>query len=123
MSFSRVLEERDGWSHLISEGKIDTLEEFLSKIHMGADMARKASVRRVLVDDRALKVSVDPLGISLAVDQLAEGGLQFLGMRIACLCRPEDKPIYKTIETMYRNRSISYMLFDDQKSAVKWLTS
>ncbi len=121
MSFSRELVERDGWYHLASTGKIETLEELLSKFHMGVEMVQKKYVKRVLVDDRKLHVSVDPLDISLAIDQLLEDGLQFAGLRIACLCRPEDVQIYKTSETMYRNRSIRFTLFNDEGAAVDWL--
>lgn len=123
MTFERNFEEFDGWCRIVTTGKLDSLEVFLSKLHLGADMVTSTSLKRVLLDDRQVHVSVDPFDVSVGISQLADGGLPSHGLRIACLCRDEDLDIYKTIETMYRNRSVSFQLFPDEESAKDWLIS
>lgn len=124
MAFQREVKQEDGWLHLITQGRIDNMEDFLAKVHLGVDMVSCHNCRRVLVDDRGVEVLVDALSVYTGIDQLAESGLPSKGLKIAGLCRPEDKSVFKMIETAYRNRSVNYRLFvDDEAAALEWLTS
>lgn len=104
-----------------AEGEAKTFEAFSDKARTVVAHVLSSGAKRILLDDRALAVALDTHDITRAADLLEKSNFQALGLRLASLCRPEDRCVYDSIETIYRNRSINFRRFDDKQTAVEWL--
>lgn len=123
MSFDLQFKESDGVLSVICQGDICTLESVFKKVGAAIVKMGETQARRVLVDDRKLAMSLDAHDVNQLADRLDAGEFQKMGIRLGCLCRPEDRHIYKMIETAYRNRSINFRLFESEQEALSWLAS
>lgn len=123
MSFDLQFKESDGVLAVICHGAIYTLDGVFKKVGAAIVKMSETKAKRVLVDDRNLVMSLDALDVNRLADRLESAKFQMLGIRLGCLCRPEDVSTYKMIETAYRNRSINFRLFDNEQAALEWLVS
>ena len=114
--------EMDGGVLVVSvSGAISSGEQAVEKALKVVGMGLKAGVNRVLLDERELNISVDVHGIVNVANELEKRDILYHGGRMACLYRAECRDIYQVYETVYKNRSLSYQLFDDPDKALAWL--
>lgn len=111
----------DGVLKAIVCGAIVSGEAAAAKAREVIDAGLKAGIYRILLDERELDVDVEFYEIVAIATELENRGITSRGGRLACLHRPEKKALYKTFETIYRNRSLSYQLFEDPELAMAWL--
>ncbi|BDQ35053.1 hypothetical protein [Pseudodesulfovibrio portus] len=102
-------------------GVIASGEEAAAKARDVIDTGLKVGVHRILLDEREVDISIDVHEIISIARELVGREIPLYGGRMACLYRPEKKDLYKTYETIYQNRSLSYRLFDDPGRAMAWL--
>ncbi|BCS89999.1 hypothetical protein [Pseudodesulfovibrio sediminis] len=121
MVYSREYELVDDWIRITTTGRIDSGDEFIDKVLVGADKVLELDVRLVLLDELQLELALDNLDIKLGVGSLDHSEVHTLGLRIACLFPPANRALYTMYETVYRNRSINFRLFDDEQAAIAWL--
>lgn len=79
------------------------------------------NVRLVLLDERQLELDLDNLDVKLGGESLDCSEVHTMGLRIACLCSPENRALYSMYETVYLNRSINFRTFDNEQAAIAWL--
>lgn len=102
-------------------GTIANGDQATEKAMKVIDLGVEAKAARVLLDERALSISVDVLEIIHVAEALEERGVQSYGGRMACLFNPDFRDIYRVYETAYKNRSMNYRLFEDTDRAMVWL--
>jgi hypothetical protein len=113
----------DGVLRASVSGVIASGEEAAAKAREVIDIGLKVGVHRILLDERTVDISIDVYEIISIATELETREIPAYGGRMACLYRPEKKDLYKTYETIYQNRSLSYRLFDDPVPALAWLRS
>ena len=123
MSYTLSFSKQDGWFSVAAQGEIDSFEVFSEKARTVTGEILQSGIKRILLDDRELAISLDAHDITLVAEQLEKANIQALGLRLASLCRPEDRETYRMFETIYGNRSINFRLFTDKQSALNWLLS
>lgn len=106
-----------------TSGHINTFEVFSEKAALVLGKILETGMQRVLLDDRNLQLELDPLDIARIADQLEKTNRNVVKVRLAALCSEESRHVYRMIETIYRNRSITFQLFEDREGAVAWLLS
>lgn len=95
-----------------------SLEGYVARV---LSFGKRSGLRRVLLDERELTLGTDmyeayQIGESEAVVTAAMGGYRF-----ACLASPENRDRNKAFETVMRNRSVNYRVFDSLEEAETWL--
>lgn len=123
MSFSLSFIDDADWLVAVTKGEISSLDALVERLGRVFERASAFGRKRVLLYDRDLDVRVDALDIATAAALHEEQGVSRLGMRLACVCAPGCRPVCSVIETMLRNRSISYRLFAEEDEAVAWLSA
>jgi len=123
MSFSLSFIDDADWLVAVTKGEISSLDALVERLGRVFERASAFGRKRVLLYDRDLDVRVDALDIATAAALHEEQGVSRLGMRLACVCAPDCRPVCSIIETMLRNRSISYRLFAEEDDAVAWLSA
>jgi len=121
MSYSIEFVEED--SHLLAAitGEISSYDALSEKVRKVMEEAEKREHKRVLVDDRALRMNVDFYDAQCLAREIEEASMQLKGFRIACLCKPEVKASYRVFETNHQNRSFNFRAFMDLEAALDWL--
>jgi hypothetical protein len=121
MSFDLLFETRNGYVAGTVVGRIDTPEELLRKVRAMVHKALDSNVTRFLMDERNLDFRLEQHDIIQVANHLENHDVQILGGRSACLCDPRRIARYRACETAYRNRSLSYQVFESEEAAVAWL--
>lgn len=123
MSYTVSFLENDGWLTAQCCGQLKGFSDLCEQAQVILEKIEALGTRYLFLDDRDLDLAVDVHYLSRLVDQFGEKGLSLMGFRIACMCKPNNRQLYKTLETIYQNRSFNFRLFDDEKRAVTWLVS
>lgn len=121
MAYTLSFTEKNGCFHVAAQGEVASFEVFLEKAGTVLKKITISGAKRILLDDRLLAVSLDAHDITLLAAQLEKADVQSMGLRLASLCREEDRDVYDTIETIYRNRSINLRVFSTKGKALEWL--
>ena len=121
MSFDLWFETRNGYVVGTVVGRIATPDELLRKIRAVVHKGLDSNIARFLMDERNLDFRLEPHDIVQVADHLEKQNIQTLGGRSACLCNPAQTGRYRACETVYRNRSLSYRVFENEEAAVTWL--
>lgn len=123
MGYNTELEVKDGWLSVRTTGRIESFALFAEKAALVIGKIKETGVKRVLLDDRGLALNLEAFDVSRVADRLEQADLDIRELRIASLCNEEDRQVYRMIETVYRNRSISFQLFEEREGALAWLLS
>jgi len=83
--------------------------------------AKTGDIRRILLDERAVRNSLEPFEAAVIGNILSELDVQSMGFRMACVVAPCDLAAAKQLETMLVNRSLAFQSFDDMAVARRWL--
>lgn len=121
MAYSLTFSDQQDWLLVVAEGDVTGFPEYAEKAQRVVESVLETGVKRVFLDDRRLVLSVDAHDITLLAEKLGEANLQSIGLRLACLCKPECNELYRTIETIYQNRSLNFRIFCDKDEALEWL--
>ena len=122
MAYTLTFTHKNGYLLAETSGEICTFDEFSEKAQSVVREAMESGLHRVLLDERNLNVAIDTFDSLRVAQDFEKDDIQIYGGRLACLCHNECVNIYKTFETLYQNRSLSYHLFDDIPTAIAWLT-
>ncbi|CCH48335.1 hypothetical protein [Pseudodesulfovibrio piezophilus] len=123
MGYTVEINQNDLWLTIVTRGGISGYDDFLEKAETIIDLVRDAGTRRILLDDRDVRIDLDVLDIIRVAERLDEADFPTLGLRIACLVGNQDHTVFRTVETIYSNRSINFRLFRCRESAIEWLTA
>jgi hypothetical protein len=121
MPFTREFIDLGNWVHVVTKGSVDSPDELVEKLRQGLEKIGEIGHKRAFVDDRGVKMNIDVYDLTVGAEMMSEQGFPLLGLRLACMCRPEDRELYRGVETVYRNRSMMYRVFDDEEEAISWL--
>ncbi len=106
---------------ITTSGRIDSIEPVIEYGNRIITLAAQANMRRVLLDELGLSVSLSPLDAVLLGEQLLEVANLAQGIRVAAVCTPENYETLSFIETSLQNRSISFRVFKEEQKALNWL--
>lgn len=108
---------------VIAGGTMESMEDLfaytgLIKEHL---LKHDGSVRRVLLDERAMEDRIDALD-AYAFSESDDTALAVTsGIRIACLSSPANYEFNRAFETFFQNRSLNFKVFLDMEEAENWL--
>ncbi|MGL1863042.1 MAG: hypothetical protein OCC46_11025 [Pseudodesulfovibrio sp.] len=120
MTYDYAMTMKDDYLLVTIGGESNTIEDVLSLADRVLIEAKRNNCTCILFDERTVTVNLDQHDVYQCTEALAEH-LPSAGIRVAVVHNTTDLAIYQCFETMLRNRSINYKLFDDFQSAEKWL--
>jgi len=123
MSFSIEFIDNDGWITAEATGRVDSKAVFQQYFDIILQRLLSSGVRRVLIDNRGVAMSIDVFDVTQVVNQLVEDGVPALGICYAGLFTESTLSDHSFYETVFRNNSFRGRLFSDEAQAVEWLTS
>lgn len=123
MSFSYTLTDLDGYLLCTMSGSIEDAEAMISCGSSVVPETKKRGHSNLLLDDRALKMSLSPLDITIFANHMEGINFARMGLRIAVIFPPENEEIIRFFETTLTNRSVSFRVFRNIKNAEAWLLS
>ncbi|BDQ34584.1 hypothetical protein [Pseudodesulfovibrio portus] len=94
---------------------------FRNEVSRLMDAVRASGLKRILLDERGLVLGVDTHEAYLVgeSEQIVMAAIQ--GYRFASVPDPANKARNENFETMLRNRSVNYRVFDTIADAEEWL--
>jgi len=97
-----------------------SLREYVSLI---MDFAQESGLKRILLDERELSIEADMYEAYLVgeSDEIVTAAIE--GYRFACVPDPANRSRNEAFETVMRNRSVNYRVFDSVRVAERWLLS
>lgn len=116
-----VMTPTDEYLLIESSGEMATFEEGVEYIEAQVVKARETGIRRILVDDRNMAVSLDYADILALAEYWGRSGLPSMGLRVAALPPPAAPQGQQAYETTATNRSIVFKVFFDRQEAEDWL--
>jgi len=106
---------------VVATGYADSVEDVVSYVEPQIGQAMERGIRRVLLDERKVAFHLDYCD-TIALANYFEGkGTRRNGFRVATLISDTTPDFHRAWETVSRNRSMSYKIFDDESEAMKWL--
>lgn len=113
----------DGYIVVRSTGVFDNADEVLKLAETLGQVARTYPERGMLLDQLDAVDNQDFQDAYELSESDLISDLAMLGLRLACLCTPDNLEINRAWETLLQNRSINYRAFLDRDEAVTWLKS
>ena len=121
MPFAQIATKKEDHILFKGDGSLKEPEEFIQWCMMSISMAQESGQSRLLYDNRTLQLDLTQHDITTVSEQLADDGIQLLGLRFAVVSSVKTLAVAKLIETAFANRSAAYKIFDTQKKALEWL--
>ncbi|MGL1861453.1 MAG: hypothetical protein OCC46_02895 [Pseudodesulfovibrio sp.] len=123
MTYSLAFVVQERWLSVTARGAVQSVETFSEKAATVVQHIMKSGKKRIFLDDRCLDVALDAHDVTVIAKQLEQKSVPTMGLRLACIPKPGNEEIYRTIETIYQNRSFNFRVFSDEESAFDWLLS
>lgn len=123
MGFSTEFTEHDDWLSVVSSGHLDSAETYASYFEEIVRRLTASGGKRVLMDNRQVKVDIDACDASQVARDLVEQGVPALGIRYAVLCAEPVAGSCRFLETTFRNNSLRFHIFPTEAQAIEWLTA
>ena len=111
MSYLMEFTGHDGWTRVVTTGHLDSADTFAEHLAKVIQHLLSSGVRRVLVDNRGVKVSIDACDVAQVARQMVEKGVPALGIRYAVLCTEPVEQSCRFLETTFRNNSLRFRMF------------
>ncbi|BDQ33880.1 hypothetical protein JCM14722_14220 [Pseudodesulfovibrio portus] len=111
----------DNYLFVESSGEMSSFEDGIEYIQAQVTTASREGIRRLLLDERNLTVTIDYSDILALAEYWEKNNLQTMGLRVASM-PPVDAPQAQlAYETPAVNRSIMFKVFFDRQEAEDWL--
>lgn len=123
MPFQSDTTMHDGYLRVTSRGTLATVEEVEQYVDYLRCEALKHNTKRVLIDERKLMDQQDTLDAYDVSESNSTSLTALAGIKISCVCHPENYDLNKTYETFFLNRSLIFRVFLAEKEAIDWLVS
>ena len=123
MSYTCERVDMGGYLLVRNSGVIDSFDVMSERVEKSVARLKEGDFSRLLIDDRELLLRLEPFDISRIGQEHEERAFHLEGVRIACLYHPTCREQYGMLETVHRNRSINFRLFESEEEALRWLTS
>lgn len=121
MTYSQVFSELDDYLLCISDGEVNSAEEYIEWAMNVVKRAMETGHTKVLFDNRTFHLKLTQLDVSAFADHLESMGAARLGFRLAVVPCNKNPDVSRMVETALRNRSGSYQIFESQDEAKAWL--
>ena len=122
MEWTITLNEEKQYAEIVTGGVADRD----GSIEMAKEISkvlRKTKIKKLLIDHRNIRsVSGKILEIYQRPKEFEEIGV-IREIRIAEVVKAEHKEFFHFLETVCVNRGYNFLIFDDKRSALKWLLS
>ncbi|WP_316898620.1 hypothetical protein [Pseudodesulfovibrio indicus] len=123
MSYTACIQSMDSYLIVTVSGSIESSEELADLAGLLVSMGREYGMTRALLKEYRLIKNVDALDIYSVGEAQVSVEAAAMGVRVACLPNPDEIQLAHTLETVLCNRSVNYRIFEDEETAVAWLTS
>lgn len=121
MPFTQTAIEKEDHILFIGDGAIRDTEELYQWCVTSIEKARDCGYTRLLYDNGTLSLELSQHDIMTAGEQLADMGVQLMGLRFAVVSSAKTSDVAKSVETAFANRSAAYRRFDTKEEALQWL--
>lgn len=122
MSYNLQMRKRDGYLLFTVTGTLESAEDLTAYSNDIEKHARQADVRHVLLDMREVSRRVDQHDCATYANKWSQDHPN-IWLKVAAVYTAADAQRFKWVETIYKNRSINYKIFDDMEKAEHWLMS
>ena len=122
MEWTIALNEENQYAEIVTGGVADR-DGSLEMAKEISKVLRKTKIKKLLIDHRNIRsVSGGIVDIYQRPKEFEEIGV-IRGIKVAEVVKAEDKEFFHFLETVCVNRGYQFLIFDDKKSALKWLLS
>ncbi|MDC0335898.1 hypothetical protein OAN24_03245 [Pseudodesulfovibrio sp.] len=121
MAYSIAVKQEEGILVVITTGVLDSLDDWNEARMLVFDKIHESGANKVLFDERGWDLRMDVHDLLRFVEGLNHDGVQYKGLRFACLYLADKAKLYTAYETICRNRALNYMVFQDKQKAIEWL--
>lgn len=123
MPFTSVFDLQNDYLKVTTSGSLASVQELEQYAQGIRQEALLHDAKRVHLDERKLLDEQD----TLEAYEFSESDTTALtaldGIRISCVCHPDNYELNKTYETLYLNRSLMFRVFLTEEEALEWLLS
>jgi hypothetical protein len=120
MEWTITLNEENQYAEIVTRGLADRN----GSLQMAKEISRilsKMEFKKLLIDHRNIdEVSGGIVEVYQRPQELKEIGI-IPGIKVAEVIKSEHKAFFQFLETVCVNRGISFLTFEDKKSALSWL--
>ncbi len=111
-----------GWHiQMTSVGTLASIKEVEGYIHFLRKEAQKHRTQKVLLDERNLMDEQDTCDAYKVCESESTAKAALAGIRLSCVCHPNNFELNKTYETLLLNRSLIFKVFLNEGEALLWL--
>lgn len=121
MSVKYQLDIEEKFLRIAMRGTHSCLEEMVKSARYILDMALTHQQNRILLDRTQLEDTNDYYDKFLVAERLDKAHVQRHGIKISSLIHCKNQSKERTLETLARNRAISYRTFLTEQEALGWL--
>lgn len=121
MPISMQMTFDDRCLRVVATGTADSVEDVVSYVEPQIAEAMSRGIRRVLLDERKVAFHLDYHDTIDLAEYFEGKGTRRSGFRVAALMSETTPDFHRGWETVSRNRSMSYKLFQDETEAEEWL--
>lgn len=107
---------------MTTSGSFDTVEEVKAYLEEVRRNALKHDVKHVLLDELNLTSRQDTYDAYEVSESEHVTHAALAGLKLCCVCRPENFELNRTYETLLINRSLIFKVFLEERDAIEWLT-
>lgn len=121
MPFKTDSEYRGWYLHVTTTGTFLTVEEVEDYVNSLRTQALRHDTKKVLIDERGLMDHQDTHDAYEISESEAAAMAALAGMRLSCICHPDNYELNKMYETLLLNRSLIFKVFLREDEALAWL--